>query len=1163
MHRLSVFGRIDFRDPVGREVNAVIAQPKRLALLAYLAANAGTAACRRDRLLALFWPELDEPRARKALNRAVHFLRHEIGGETIPSRNGDEIAVDPTHLWCDIAAFQSAVNSGDWTHALTLYRGDLLPSFYVDDAPAFDEWMEQERTRLRLAAASAARALATEREHEGKATIAISLARRAAALSELDERMVRQLLALLDRLGDRAGALEVYDRFARRLRDEFDAEPAVETNRLIAEIRARADASPNHKRDVATLGVRPTPTEHFTPNSERALFEALRARGYEIERELGRGSTATVYLARDAKHDRSVALKLLSPEIGELRHRERFFTEIRVTARLQHPNILPVFDSGDVKGVMFYVMPFVDGESLRSRLVKDGALNVPEAVSLLRDVAKALAYAHERGVVHRDIKPDNVLLTAGTAVVADFGIAKAIAAAQRDSGGDGATLTHQSMSLGTPAYMSPEQAAADPKTDHRADIYAWGCTAYEMLAGQTPFAAASPRGLLAAHISDAPPPLSELRHDAPIELSRLVMQCLEKDPDARPSSAAQLVQTLDAISSGKRSPIQATPRNSTSMRAKAIAMIGVVAVAVAVAVAIAALVLSRRSVSPNTPITRRQFTNTGWASWPALSPDTRTIAFVEEEPCQELRSSCADSLMVQDVAGRQPALLAVGTGIIHPKWNPDGGSILFLSSGVANAPDTMPGYYGAYLVSLVDRTPRRVGPGGAAAFNARGDTIVLANRVATSDTIRLRFLRSADLEVVDSASVLISGAPLPWQSELDWSPDGKWLALLVYVGHGDRSVFLVSRRRGVVTDSITKVRGRQMVRWVPTGDAVLLLLQNQAGSSDDKLLRWGVDGRTGHFIASDTVTKLEIPTGGATFDVSRDGKTLVSVVGSKTATEYTAMELVGRRVTSHSLPSVTGESGWPALSPDGRTIALPRGDAQGSNLYLIPFEGGPERQLTSGRHHFDDPVWLRDGRLVFKAGLPTTQLFVIDPRHPQPRPFGPTQFTTGNLLYLQWLDDPAYVVDQSNPHRVLVVDSSGSVLDSVSVPQTLGMLVAATPDARQLWFSVQRNFERRRVYSLDPLTKVVTLAFEVDPNSQAVGWADDTFVFATWPKRITSSPTLWRVNPGGTFTKIALLPAECDFNTGSISMSRNGRRFVCRRTNPNRDIWLWRGVGLR
>jgi len=1142
MHRLYVLGRNDFRDPAGREVRTVLAQPKRLALLVYLAANTGTTGCRRDRLLGLFWPELDEHRARKALNKAVHFLRQEVGDEALVSRNGDDIAVDQTRLWCDAAAFQSAVNAGDTAQALDLYGGDLLPSFYVDAAPAFDEWMEQERKRLRLTAAGAARTLAAEREREGKPTLAITLARRAATLSDLDERMVRQLLALLDRLGDRAGALEVYDRFAHRLRDEFDAEPAVETKRLMAEIRGRDVAPAHNGRDVAVLEVRPNTPAHFTPDSERELFEALRARGYDIERELGHGATATVYLARDAKHARSVALKLLSPDIGELRHRERFFSEIRITAQLQHPNILPVFDSGDVRGVLFYVMPFVDGESLRRRLVNGGALGVPEAVSLLRDVAKALAYAHERGVVHRDIKPDNVLLTAGTAIVADFGIAKAIAAAQSGGVGDSQTVTHAGVSLGTPAYMAPEQAAADPKTDHRADIYAWGCMAYEMFAGRPPFLSTSPQRLVAAHMSDAPTPLSELRHDVPIELGRLVMQCLEKDPDARPGSAGQLLETLDAASAGQKASVQPTARDSARALAMALAILVVV-----VAVAIAG-VLFRGSHAPPTPPERHQITFSGTASAPpALSPDGRTIAFVQGEACPDGGRTCSRELVVQDVAGERTVPLARGTFIRFPKWNPDGSSVLFLARRVVDAADTSGG---TFLVPRLGGIPRRIGPAGVAAFSTSGDTIVVAGEAR--DTIRLRFLQSANLEVLDSVSVPSVDGGL---GDLDWSPDGKWLALLVYTGQGARRLFLVSRRLGLVTDSM-RVSGRSFVRWVPAGDAVLLQLQGSG--SDEIVFRRGVDPRTGRF-TRDTVTKVAIPPAGL-IDVSRDGTMLAFVDGASTTTELMAIERVGERLTARTLLRLTGPVGASAMSPDGHTIALSRRDAQGENVYVIPFEGGPPRPITSGRNRFIGPVWLRDQRLVFKRGLPDAQLFVVNLTGGQPHPFGPAGYTTGNPWYLQWLDGSSYVLDQRDQHRLLVLDSSGAVRDTLTVPKTLDILFAATPDARHLWF-FDHNYAKGRFYSLDRVTKTVKVAFDMPPLSLIVGWADDTYVFATWPKPTASSPTLWRVNSGGAYTKLAVLPADCDFS--GLSMSRDGRRFVCRRTQAKTDIWLLRGLDLR
>src|SRR5205085_5768058 len=203
-------------------------------------------------------------------------------------------------------------------------------------------------------------------------------------------------------------------------------------------------------------------------------------------------------------------------------------------ARLRHPNIVPLFDSGDAEGVLYFVMPYEEGPSLRTRLNAGPIESTVECVSALRDVSRALAYAHERGVVHRDIKPDNVLLSGGAAVVTDFGIAKAIAAARGEAAG--ATLTQFGTSIGTPAYMSPEQAAGDPNVDHRADIYSLGCMAYELLSGQLPFGNRTPQRMLAAHMGEEPKPLLEIAPMTSPSLATLVMSCLAKDPSARPQS---------------------------------------------------------------------------------------------------------------------------------------------------------------------------------------------------------------------------------------------------------------------------------------------------------------------------------------------------------------------------------------------------------------------------------------------------------------------------------------------------------------------------------------------------------------------------------------------------------------------------------------------------
>jgi eukaryotic-like serine/threonine-protein kinase len=267
---------------------------------------------------------------------------------------------------------------------------------------------------------------------------------------------------------------------------------------------------------------------------------------YTLERELGGGGMSRVFVADENRLGRKVVVKVLSPELAAAMSTTRFEREIRVAASLQQANIVPVLAAGDLEGLPYYTMPYVEGESLRARLGR-GPVSIAEAVSILRDVSRALAYAHEHGVVHRDIKPDNVLLSGHTAVVTDFGIAKAIAAAAE--GSSSATLTQLGTAVGTPAYMAPEQAAGDPGTDHRADIYAFGCVAYELLAGQPPFPNRPPHKLLVAHMSETPRPVAELRLDCPPELASLVTHCLAKDPSSRPASATELLRRLDVVAS--------------------------------------------------------------------------------------------------------------------------------------------------------------------------------------------------------------------------------------------------------------------------------------------------------------------------------------------------------------------------------------------------------------------------------------------------------------------------------------------------------------------------------------------------------------------------------------------------------------------------------------
>ncbi|MGH7512614.1 MAG: serine/threonine-protein kinase, partial [Gemmatimonadales bacterium] len=268
------------------------------------------------------------------------------------------------------------------------------------------------------------------------------------------------------------------------------------------------------------------------------LSDALQGR-YAIERELGRGGMATVYLARDLKLERRVALKLLRPELRAALGPERFLREIDIAARLTHPNILPLYDAGEADGRLFYAMPYVEGESLRQRLAREPQLPVAEAVRIAGQVAAALAHAHGQGIVHRDIKPENILLAGDHALVADFGIAKALDASRAEK------LTESGLSLGTPAYMSPEQGSGG-MVDARSDLYALGCVTYEMLAGSPPFTGSTAQAILARHAVDPVPPLGTVRSTVPETVAYAIERALAKVPADRFATVGEFARALMA-----------------------------------------------------------------------------------------------------------------------------------------------------------------------------------------------------------------------------------------------------------------------------------------------------------------------------------------------------------------------------------------------------------------------------------------------------------------------------------------------------------------------------------------------------------------------------------------------------------------------------------------
>jgi DNA-binding SARP family transcriptional activator len=510
MFRLQTFGGLVLRDPDGAPMPL---QRRRLALLAIVGVGA-EAGVSRDTLVGRLWSESPAENARHALEQLLYSIRRQFPPEGLLT-GADPLRLAPASIGSDVQDFMRAVSREAWGEAAAVYRGPFLDGFFLDDR-IFEEWVENERSRLAGLYRETLHRLARRAGAEHRHTEAIAWWGRLAALDPLSERAALGLAKAFEDAGDAASALREAQRYGERARDELGLTPTPEHAALVQRLR-----SP---------GARPRPSA--PGGGER----------YRVEQEIGRGGVAVVYLGRDLRHERPVAIKVLRPELRGSLETDRFLREISIAAALHHPHIVPVYDSGVDVGPgappgLFYVMPRIEGETLRALIGRVVQLPVPQAVQVALEVADALAYAHDRGIVHRDVKPENILLESGHALLADFGIARALESA------GGEKLSQSGVVIGSPQYMSPEQAGGRG-VDGRADIYSLGCVMYEMLLGEPPFSGRTSQAILARHAADPVPPLRTVRPDLPPRVEKVVLHALEKSPDARFRTAALFREAL-------------------------------------------------------------------------------------------------------------------------------------------------------------------------------------------------------------------------------------------------------------------------------------------------------------------------------------------------------------------------------------------------------------------------------------------------------------------------------------------------------------------------------------------------------------------------------------------------------------------------------------------
>ena len=703
---------------------------------------------------------------------------------------------------------------------------------------------------------------------------------------------------------------------------------------------------------------------------------------YLLERELGSGGMATVYLARDLKHDREVALKVLRPDLAAILGRERFLNEVRLTARLDHPHIVTLIDSGESGGLLWYVLPFIRGESLRHRIHRERQMGLDEALAITRQVAGALDYAHQHGVIHRDIKPENIMLHEGEAMLTDFGIALAVSEA------GGTRITESGLSLGTPAYMSPEQATGDRALDARSDVYSLAAVLYEMLAGEPPHTGATAQALIARLITERPTPLRVIRDTVPGAVDAAVAKALAKVPADRFASAGQLAAALTAA------PRVTAPAGRPRWLRQAAAGLGVL-VAVALAVGVARL----RPHAPGAPI---KLTTSGDILAAALAPDATHFAKTVRE-CDST-GRCLFGVVRQDLGTSGELRLADRFGSVSAlEWSPDARQVLVYGTDST-------GRFGAFRVGALGGPVQFLGCCGTH-FLTTGDTVLQAGR-DTAGAWRLRVITTADGLVRDGPS-----PGTPGQAVLATpAPNGKLIAEIVQ--KGDSSTLVIVDRRWARLDSIILPRRYRSPFWDPRGDGVYLLETFSSKSTAlYSLERVSVNSR-GQLGSPSTIQGLAIPEL-ESLAIVGPSRTLLYVEGGQetSVTALTRDRAPSLDFESRVLRRSTGELGA-YVSPDGRFLNVwTKPDHPGRlELTIVPFEGGQGTPIPASEGPIVGFHWSWNSLLRYTVRDATGRLtlYTFDPASGRARLVGPFPPRAGLVPVgedqLAWIDDSAGTV---------------------------------------------------------------------------------------------------------------------------------------------------------
>ncbi|MBV9879298.1 MAG: protein kinase [Gemmatirosa sp.] len=542
MLRLTTFGGIQLRDEGEPHVGGA-SQRRRLAILTVVAAG-GSQPVSRDKLVGLLWPETDAERARHALRQALHAIQQAVGQDTL-FVGTSALQLDPAVITTDVQDLEAAADAGEHQRVVALYKGPFLDGFFVSDAPAFEHWVDAQRTRYAALYTAALEALAGEADARGDRAGAVAWWRRLAAEQPVSARYALRLMRALADAGDRTGAIQFAAVHQAVVRQELGIDPDPGVAELATSLRAGETGAPSVVREGAQVAAGLRADSARARARERQLAWLDRTLGSRYDVDVGaaaaRSGAVVGYQAFDRARRVPVEIHLLDAGVAAVADVDVLRARLDRIAAIGDPHVARLYEHGQADGIVFYVVARPDGASLRDRIAREHQLPIADALSVARDVAAALESAHERDVMHGDLRPKYVWLTAAGAVVSGLGIVEAIMSATAHE------RTSTTLRLGSPAYQSPELLIGDPRFDARSDIYSFGCIVYEMLAGEVPYASASPTHMVSAKFSAPFPSLRARRESVSPALEAIVQRCIARSPSDRYRDARELRDALDAL----------------------------------------------------------------------------------------------------------------------------------------------------------------------------------------------------------------------------------------------------------------------------------------------------------------------------------------------------------------------------------------------------------------------------------------------------------------------------------------------------------------------------------------------------------------------------------------------------------------------------------------